>query len=483
MKIVNLKIAIACTALLCVSAAAASQRKGTWVEEGGIMKFIVGRAAATAQAEAEAAYGREACDDVILIEPWISLDEVNEMVPRPGAKVLFRRGGVWRGQLQPRSGKPGHPIVYGAFGEGPSPVLEPSLDKSREDDWRRVEGRAGVWMTETHSGVDIGNVLFLDSAGDVVCCGVKKGSLAELATERDFWCDPESFCVYVKSAHNPATISAAVELAEKIHCIDEAYMHDVVYDGLALRFSAAHGIGGKDVKRITVRNCDISWIGGGYLYFDNAGRGVRYGNGIEFWGPCEDVLVERNNISQCWDAGLTNQSNIDGAVQRNIAWRSNTVDKCEYSYEYWQQGAAAVTENVCVEENIFTNAGMGWGHAQRWNPNGAHLMFYDTTAQTHGFTVRANVFGRSADTLMRMFNDCRDSLAFSGNSWDAQGTRLICRYHGRPRRELRYKYPDRLDTTHADNLAEIESQGSGARVFTPDALDEFLAFLAEFSKQ
>ena len=192
-----------------------------------------------------------------------------------------------------------------------------------------------------------------------------------------------------------------------MHCINENKMHDVVYDGLALRYTAAHGIGGGSVKRIAVRNCDISWIGGGYLYFDNFGNGVRYGNGIELWGSAEDVTVESNRVWECWDAGLTNQSNVDGALQKNISYLGNVVWNCEYSYEYWQQGAHAKTENIRVAGNSFSDAGRGWGHRQRWNPNAAHLMFYDTTAATTGFVVAGNVFSRSEDVLFRLFNDWR----------------------------------------------------------------------------
>ena len=227
---------------------------------------------------------------------------------------------------------------------------------------------------------------------------------------------------------------------------------------------------------VVVCDCDIAWIGGGYLYYDKKGNGVRFGNGIEFWANCEDCIVEGNRLWEIWDAALTNQSNEDGAVQKNIVWRGNEVWNCEYSYEYWQQGANARTENVCVENNIFRDAGKGWRHRQRLNPNAVHLMFYDTTAETKGFVVRNNVFSRSENTLFRLFNDWRKDLTMAGNTWVAE-KESICRFHGRPTEDLIYRYPDRLDQMHDDNLAEIQSQGSGARVFKADELDGFLSFI------
>jgi len=424
------------------------------------------------------AAGCVASNRVFRIDSGTSLKEVNALELMPGDTVLFRRGGVWRGQLRPRSGAPGRPVTYGAYGEGPLPAIQPSFDRSEAGCWRSV-GK-GLWMTETRAKTDIGNIVFNHGTGERKCA-FKRGSKDELLRDLDFWCNPMTFAVWVRSEANPAGRFSSVELCEKRHCIDQGSRHDIVYENLCLRYTAAHGIGGASVRRVTVRGCDICWIGGGYLYFDKMGNGVRYGNGIEFWSGCEDVLVESNRVWECWDAGLTNQSSSNRAVQRNVTWRNNEVWNCEYSYEYWQQGADAVTENVLVEGNVFRDAGKGWGHVQRWNPNAGHLMFYDTTAKTRGFVVRNNVFARSENTLFRLFNDWRDSMSFGGNVWIA-GKGTICRYHGRPTANLTYRYPDRLDLTHDDNQGEIEAQGSGACVFGASQLKEFKSFLTKGGK-
>ena len=460
---------------------------GEWGEEAGVKKFKVGRPAALAAKEAADAYNREAADETVYVDEKSTLDELNDRVLKPGTKVLFKRGGIWRGQLQARSGKPGHPIYYGAYGEGPKPVIEPSYDRSRPSDWKKVKNKSekgksadDIWMTETGAVADIGNIVFDHG---VKGCAFKKQHFEDLMNDLDFRCDPQTFAVVIKSEKNPAERFASIELCEKLNCVEEARMHDVVYDGLSFRYTAAHGIGGDRVKRITVRNCDISWIGGGYLYYDNAGRGVRYGNGVEFWADCEDVLVESNRVWEVYDAGLTNQSNVDGAVQKNVTYRGNEVRNCEYSYEYWQQGDAARTENVLLRDNVFTDAGGGWGHRQRWNPNAAHLMFYDVTAKTENFIIENNVFSRSEDTLFRLFNDWWKDLTLRGNRW-ITGKGSLCRYHGRPTENLVYRYPDRLDQIHDDNLSEIESQtATTPRVFTASDLESFKEFFHDRAKK
>lgn len=438
----------------------AEETDGGFVVEGGIAKSPAGRMPAQAAADAEKAWSRRPEKVVLKLDASTSLRELAAMELPPGATVLFKRGCVWRGQLRAASGIPGHPVTYGAWGEGPAPVLQPSLDRSDPAAWSRESD--GLWRCAAGAGSDIGNVV-LDGGADG--CLFRRASRADLLRDRDYWFDAAADAVYVRSDRgHPAERWRSVELCEKIHAVDEACAHDVVYEGLTLRYSAAHGIGGGGVKRVSVRNCEISWIGGGYLYVDTHGNGVRYGNGIELWGGAEDVAVEGCTVRECWDAGLTNQTNEPGSVQRNVLWRGNRVENCEYSYEFWHQGEGGVAENILFEDNDCRDAGGGWGHAQRWNPNAAHLMLYDTVLHTPGFVVRGNAFRRSADVLCRMFNDWRGEAVFEGNVWESGGE-PFCRFHGRPRSGLRHLYPDRLDQIHCDDASEIESQGGGARLF------------------
>ena len=72
--------------------------------------------------------------------PWRSLEKVNAAELGPGDRVLFQRGGLWRGTLIPRSGRAGAPITYGAYGEGARPLLRGSVRRNRG----REIGRAHV---------------------------------------------------------------------------------------------------------------------------------------------------------------------------------------------------------------------------------------------------------------------------------------------------------------------------------------------------
>jgi hypothetical protein len=498
---------------------------------------------------------------------WRTLDKVNAAELIPGDQVLFKRGGLWRGQLVPQSGSNGAPIVYGAYGSGAKPILQGSVSRSRTEDW--VEAAPGVWATlksepqllrqvadltgsswNAHSEagakvkltrvqedghgfvriacaaagkasnhiqlwgpaltnapdtlvfrlrvrstipfplgrvaailnsspfttaftsvtgkkeigpvwqtIDIpliedkrldaprlhinlgdtlpaGAVFDLDpvalwvahidtdvalprDVGIVILnhgekWGVKKWTLADVKAPCDYWYDEDGKRVFLACDANPAKKFQSVELALTRHIVNEGNRHDVVYDGLAVRYGGAHGFGGGSTARIVIRACDVYWIGGGLQYWKKRDNGttypVRFGNGIEFWGNCTDNLVERNRLWQIYDAALTNQGMKD--EETNITYRDNVIWQAEYSFEYWN---AKRTANILFEHNTCVDAGYCWSHDQRPNPNGAHLMFYNNRAATTAFIVRNNLFVRSSDRCTRMWSDWHERPTMRNN--------------------------------------------------------------------
>lgn len=234
--------------------------------------------------------------------------------------------------------------------------------------------------------------------------------------ELDYWYDPESLRVVVRYPRNPGEAFDSIELALTSYIVDEGNRHDVTYDGLWVRYGAAHGFGGGTVANIVIRNCDICWIGGGLQFWckqDVTGKimyPVRYGNGIEFWGSCRNCLVERCRLWEVYDAAVTNQGRYDRETE--VTWRDNVIWNCEYSYEYWNRG---VTSNVLFEHNTCVDAGYGWAHAQRPDPNGAHLMYYRNFAATTNFVVRNNIFCRATEWTVRSGLDWRSALVHDHN--------------------------------------------------------------------
>ena len=552
-------------------------------------------AAATWHVDSE---GDDAADGLCPATAWRTLGRVNKAKLAPGDKVLFKRGGLWRGTLFPASGEPGKPVTYSWYGTGPKPILQNSSDRSRPEDW--FEESPGLWSTriaelEVHEKIwdgsacegwssswqegvkgslkrvkeggetflravctaqpkkavnliqfwgprraglpenavlrlkvrsskpfcldrvkytlphppwtralagkvprtvigtewrtidvhlvkdgDVAEPALHLSVGDVlpegavfdfvpvglwratqdvaamlpfdvgifICdhgrkWGVKKWrnpdwKVQELENPLDYWYDPDKKRVLVRFDGNPGAAFSSIELAFTRHVVDEGCRHDVVFDGLWVRYGAAHGFGGGSTRNITIRNCDISWIGGGLQFWRRDTKTgkivypVRFGNGIEFWGNAANNLVERNRLWEIYDAALTNQGKDD--TETDIVWRDNVIWNAEYSFEYWN---AKLTANVTFEHNTCVDAGGGWAHTQRPDRNGAHLMYYHNRAATTNFVVRNNIFCRATEWTARSGLDWRYGLLHDNNLfWNDDATPVLRWLEGKSLRKL-----------------------------------------------
>ena len=271
--------------------------------------------------------------------------------------------------------------------------------------------------------VDVGNIIFDHGAAT----GVKKWRPDDLEQQGDYWYDAAHWQVRLCSKGNPAERFRSIELALRRHIINEGGRHHVTYQDLALRYGAAHGIGGGETDHITVRRCDLSYIGGGHQLTRPGGRPVRYGNAIEFWNGARHNLVEGCRIWEVYDAALTNQGNGPGNVQERITYRHNVIWNCEYSFEYWNRDQTSRTEHIVFEHNTCVDAGRGWAHGQRPDPNGRHLMFYTNTAQTTDFVVRDNIFANATESCLRLGSpDWSKGIVMDRNCWwQAKGTLIL----------------------------------------------------------
>jgi hypothetical protein len=246
---------------------------------------------------------------------------------------------------------------------------------------------------------------------------MKKWGEADLRQDGDYFYDLRSWQVKLRSEGNPATQHRSIELALNRHIINQSGRSYVTYENLDLRYGAAHGIGGGSTHHIAVRGCDISFIGGGHQFTRPDGKPVRFGNGIEFWSSAHDCLVEDCRLWEIYDAAVTNQG--DGTnVQENITYRRNVIWNSEYSFEFWNRGPASRTRNIVFEHNTCVDAGFGWGHGQRPDPNGRHLMFYDNSAATTNVVIRGNIFCRATESLLWLQGrDWTAALTMDGNCW------------------------------------------------------------------
>jgi len=312
----------------------------------------------------------------------------------------------------------------------------------------------GAELGELQGGVplpvDVGNIIF--NHGER--CGWKRWEVSDLKSDFEYVYERTEQCVYLRHKGNPGERWKSIEFAQRTHGVSLG-CHDTIFDGLAIRYVGSHGFGGGGTARVTIRNCEISYIGGAHQFTRTTAKGpahVRFGNGIEFWGNARDCLVENNRVWEIYDAALTNQGRGDGkrqmSTQMNITYRNNVIWNSEFSFEYWNAPVNEITKNIRFVHNTCVDAGKGWAHAQRPDPNGAHLMFYSNRATTTDFVITDNVFMSTTEQGMRMdFNWLeRSALTLSNNLWWCSGKPLY--------RLARAEY------VGEDKLSEIQSKYS-----------------------
>ena len=346
------------------------------------------------------------------VEPATTLAEVNAWAVKPGDSVLFRRGGVWRGTLKPRSGRPGAPVVYSCFGEGPKPQLSSSVCVADAKEWLPAnhDGRWELWQTRPACAKDLAPGVrgVFGTAMGLVQEGASEDNIARavagengLDRHMTFWYDAAQRRVVLRSWCNPFDYLGAAELVLARPIIDQTGCHDVVYEGLSLRYGGAAAISGANVSRTIVRNCDISYTV----------------SGIVFGPDSVACRAARNRIWQVRDAALAVKDASDIELTDNVVW------KCGVSFAGGKRSRdVRFVHNTCVE------AGLGWGPDKTGAPRGSHLVLAGEAS------IASNVFYRCAEYAVRLSGTAKaaldDNLYWLPPDWDGVENR-ICRWTGK----------------------------------------------------
>jgi hypothetical protein len=337
--------------------------------------------------------------------PWVSLAPlVSRLATRVidrGDTVLFKRGSTFYGPLTGFVSSPaGSPhLVFGAYGVGSAPEFVGYKLCNSAAAWTLHEG--DVWKIDlaAGSGAHTGNVAAPGSnIGHLLVDGAIKGvlraSIADLTGQWNFYTDPATSILYVRTGANPTTLAASIGAAPKQNGLEP--QSSMTVTDLAFKGFGLHGwrIGGTSTRVGDVHLARNSFVNVGG---SNIGSGPRAGNGGEVWIGGFDILTERNRYEGAYDTAYTLQGAVDGAADRweNVIQRYDTIVGCNQSIEFWAQGVAPSGgfKNVKSYGNLCINAGYSWGDVVRPDTDGkaTHLLTYDITLPTD-IEVFGNIF-------------------------------------------------------------------------------------------
>ena len=367
--------------------------KSEWkLGENGIIRYI------------SSTDGDDSNDGLTPETAWKTIDKLHlaqaDKTVRLGDVVLFKRGDEWHAKMRTDIG-----ITYSAYGEGPKPRILASTEADLPEQWLETDTPGVYKFYEKISvGFDVGNIVFND--GEAYGQRVIKLPLEDVTKEAgdnnlvsngiDKWiCPPREFKDYkdllsiandipvsdlmyyfdrtteelflYSRKGNPANRFNSIELCTRGHGITAK--SGVTLDNLCVRYTGSHGVGAGSCKNLTIRNCEIGWIGGS-VQRDRDGKVVRYGNGIEIYGTADGFYVYNNYVYQCFDCGPTVQwqgllKEGEVRIAKDIEFYGNVLREAALEVWYTTQEPATETTyakliNCKLYDNMITGSGTGW---------------------------------------------------------------------------------------------------------------------------
>ncbi|MBO7148660.1 MAG: hypothetical protein J6V93_02280 [Clostridia bacterium] len=360
----------------------------------------------------------DGCDDndgLSEATPFKSCVKINEDgLLKRGDVVLFKRGDRFYTNIK---AKPY--VTYSAYGDGNKPMICGSQDASRPEDWERWGDNPHVYK---YTGFieknipndegkfrsirsDIGNIVFND--GEYYGSRVMKyedrdvsihvGNNGLTSNGREFWYrgeikfadandlghNLEFYFDYTTSElflfsvyGNPGEVFERIDLCKKPNIIHGA--SGITLDNLCIRYGAAHGLGSGTANDVTVRNCEVGWIGGGLQFVNPNGWPTRFGNAIEIYGYTQNYLTYNCYVHQAFDCGPTIQWQGDLEKEdpqwglkkhnKNIRFYGNAIERCDSPLEVWISTPTKPTperfaklEDIRIYDNLCRYSGYGFG--------------------------------------------------------------------------------------------------------------------------
>ncbi len=380
--------------------------------------------------------GDDANDGLSADSPKKTLLAASELELKEGDTVLFKRGDVFRGKLKAQGG-----VTYSAFGDeqnadgnyAAKPVISGSPENcARPECWKLLDGTENIWFYYQPI-LDVGGIVFDygKTAGIKMVPWYNKGHYRIAGTDEIFdeskhitdnlgffsRIDNKSPCnvpdinketgrLYLRCDEgNPGEVFESIELLTRFNNIGVAG-DNVTIDNICVMHCGCHGIGTGNRAGLTVRNCELGWIGGCVQFYNKSGSVTRYGNGVEIYVGCKDFTVENCYIYQIYDAGVTHQykgttgNNEIPVTMENVLYKDNLFEHCIYSIEYFLEqdnNEKQIMKNVLMTGNICRYSGYGWGS---FPDRAAHIKGWDHRNISENFVIENNIFDRSRSMIL-----------------------------------------------------------------------------------
>jgi hypothetical protein len=330
-------------------------------------------------------------------QPWRSLEKVNNTSFLPGDRILFKAGGIWNGQLNPKgTGKLRHPILIGMYGKGSKPSINGN----------------GI------SGLKAGTILLFN---------------------QDYW-EIENLDISNKSDSSDIRFGILVRwhdygTGQHVH-IKNCDIHDVNgsmnnrFNGEAILVVATGSVKQTNYNDILVENCSIKNI-------DRTGISIwsqwHIRNGMSFMDTIEpelyhnstgpymastNVVIRSNQLENLGGDGMIVSCTKGALMEYNVICRANQRGTNPNAGMWPHNSDDAVMQYNEVYETRYSGDGMGFDIDQLCNYNYSQYNYsHDNKGGFHLICGPSGKDGRSTGNVVRYNisqNDKNTVFVFAG---------------------------------------------------------------------
>jgi hypothetical protein len=334
------------------------------------------------------------------VHAWKSLTRINQETFKPGDSILFRAGGVWRGNLAFRgSGQPGKPIVTGSYGTGEKPLINAA--GTAENTVQFID-QHHVILQDLHL-TNLGDTVAFRRA--VYVRAEDMGVVRQIMLRRLEISDVNGSMVGEISKNNGGIFFEISGSAKPTWfdtlVVEDCYVHDIDRTGISNRStwderSVNNNVNWVPSKNIVMRNNII----------ENTGA-----NGM-IVRVAKNPLMEYNLFTRCGQRGSGNASfsfNTDSAV-----WQYN--ESCYTRYNSGDEDAGGFDSDY---NSKYTMIQYNYSHD---NDYGALLLTGGPSGNfNEGTMIRYNVLVNNRDHQIRTSGRATNSLIYNNTIYSGSG--------------------------------------------------------------
>jgi hypothetical protein len=248
--------------------------------------------------------------------PFKTIAKVNGLRLQPGDSVMFRRGGVWRESLVTASaGAPGLPIVFGAYGIGPPPVLTGAdLVTGWSAENVSISSPSGAVTAETFTAYYTSQVRKFSQVFDNDQRMQRVQSKSQLVP-LSWWFDAGDVRIYLRTAGDADPGGDMIEGSARDYPV-YLTQHDVVLQDLDISMGKLYGVKSSPSARLDsllLTRCIVR-----DAFADN----IRFDDRTAFVGP----TISDSDVYGAGAVGiLIEYANTGAVIRNNRVWANSQL--------------------------------------------------------------------------------------------------------------------------------------------------------------